>query len=254
MNESALPLLCDPETHEPIELQRDALVNCRSGKRYPFRDGVPDFLDAATGQNKKYQELYDRIAAFYDPMFNLYRWLHPRYDMRKELMAELEVVAGGRVLEVSVGTGANLPYLRADIEFFGLDLSWAMLRRCRKNLRKWKRSAQLFHGEAEHLPFRDEIFDVVFHVGGINFFNDRSLAIREMIRVAKPGTKIAIADETETVVKSNYERWPVLGKYFRARTEAVADPTELIPRDMHQVRSSEVFQGRLYCVTFRKPG
>ncbi len=254
MNERALAILCDPETHEDLELRGEALVNPRSGKHYPLRGGVPDFLDSVSGQNKKYQELYDRIAIFYDPMFNLYRWLHPKYDMRKELMDELEVPAAGRVLEVSVGTGANLPYLRGDIEFFGLDLSWAMLGQCRKNLRKWDRAAELFHGEAEHLPFRDQVFDVVFHVGGINFFNDRAGAIREMIRVAKPGTKIAIADETEKVVKSNYERWPVLGKYFRARTEAVTDPTEFVPRDMQELRSRELLQGKLHCVTFRKPG
>jgi ubiquinone/menaquinone biosynthesis C-methylase UbiE len=253
MNERTLSLICDPETHEQLDLEDEALVNRSSGKRYPLLDGVPDFLDAATGQNKKYQEFYDRIAVFYDPLFNLYRWLHPKYDMRRELMDELEVPAAGRVLEVSVGTGANLPYLRADVELFGLDLSWAMLRRCRKNLRNWNRAAELYHGEAEHLPFRDEVFDVVFHVGGINFFNDRAGAIREMIRVAKPGTKIAIADETEKVVKGNYERWPVVGKYFRSRTEAVTDATELVPRDMQDVRSKEIFQGKLYCVTFRKP-
>jgi len=248
-----MAILCDPETREDLTLDGEFLFNPTSGKRYPLREGVPDFLDSVTGQNKKYQELYDRIAKFYDPMFNLYRWLHPRYDMRKELAEELEVPAAGRVLEVSVGTGANLPYLRADIEFFGLDLSWAMLGRCRKNLRKWNRAAELFHGEAEHLPFRDQVFDVVFHVGGINFFNDRAGSIREMIRVAKPGTKIAIADETEKVVKSNYERWPVLGKYFRGRIVAVSDPTEFVPRDMQEVRSRELFEGRLYCLTFRKP-
>lgn len=33
-------------------------------------------------------------------------------------------------------------------------------------------------------------FDTVFHVGGINFFNDRARAISEMIRVARPGTKL----------------------------------------------------------------
>jgi len=253
MSERALTFLCDPETHEPLDFMGDALVNASSGKRYPLHDGIPDFLKFATGQNKKYQELYDRIAILYDPMFRLFRWLHPRYDMRKEMMAELEVPTAGRVLEVSVGTGGNIPYLPRDIELFGLDLSWAMLHRCRKNLRKWNRAAELFHGEAEHLPFRDQVFDVVFHVGGINFFNDRAGAIREMIRVAKPGTKIAIVDETEKVVKSQYERWPILRNYFRARDETVALPTELVPRDMQEVRAKELFQGRLYCVTFRKP-
>jgi len=106
-----------------------------------------------------------------------------------------------------------------------------MLRKCRKNLRKWKRAAKLFHGEAEHLPFRDEV-DVVFHVGGINFFNDKAGAIQEMVRVAKPGTKIVIVDETEKLVKEQYEKTPLVGKYFKKRAATVADPSILVPDNM----------------------
>src|SRR6202035_247553 len=102
-----------------------------------------------------------------------------------------------RVLEVGVGTGANLRYLPPDIDFYGLDLSWGMLRKCRKKLRKCSGPARLSQAEASHLPFRTEVFDCVFHVGGINFFSDPKRAIREMIWVAKPGTKIVISDETE---------------------------------------------------------
>jgi ubiquinone/menaquinone biosynthesis C-methylase UbiE len=87
-------------------------------------------------------------------------------------------------------------------------ISWGMLKRCRKRLAKWKRTAELFQGEAERLPFRDGIFDVVFHVGGINFFNDKARAIAEMIRVAKPGTKVVIVDETEKSLKKSTKRPP----------------------------------------------
>lgn len=114
------------------------------------------------------------------------------------------------------------------------------------------------HGSGKRYPLRDGVPDFLESATGQNkkyrFFNDRAGAIREMIRVAKPGTKIVISDETEKVVKSQYERWPILGKNFRARTEAVTDPTGFVPRDMQEVRSREIFQGRLYCLTFRKPG
>ncbi len=74
-----------------------------------------------------------------------------------------------------------------------------------------------------------------------------------MIRVAKPGTKFVISDETEKVVKSQYERCPILRRHFEARTEPVTDPTAFVARDMQEVRSREIFQGRLYCLTFRTP-
>ena len=72
----------------------------------------------------------------------------------------------------------------------------------------------LFEGEAEHLPFRSESFDCVFHVGGINFFNDKGRALRELVRVAKPGVKIVVVDETEKVVKGMYEKMPGTAGYF----------------------------------------
>jgi ubiquinone/menaquinone biosynthesis C-methylase UbiE len=40
---------------------------------------------------------------------------------------------------------------------------------------------------AERLPFADRTFDVVFHVGGINFFDQPAVAVREMVRVARAG-------------------------------------------------------------------
>jgi ubiquinone/menaquinone biosynthesis C-methylase UbiE len=59
-------------------------------------------------------------------------------DLRTEYLKELGVGASARVLEVSVGTGANIPHLRSDSEVFGLDISWGMLKRCQKHLARWK--------------------------------------------------------------------------------------------------------------------
>jgi ubiquinone/menaquinone biosynthesis C-methylase UbiE len=94
---------------------------------------------------------------------------------------------------------------------------------------------------------------VVFHVGGINFFNDRAKAIREMIRVAKPGSVVLIADETEEHVKSAYEQFPVTGAYFKNRKETVTAPTDLVPREMLAIRLEPLWNGRFYALTFRKP-
>jgi len=56
------------------------------------------------------------------------------------------------------------------------------------------------------LPFADNTFDIVFHNGGINFFNDKALAMNEMLRVAKPGSKLLIADETADFMESLLEK------------------------------------------------
>jgi hypothetical protein len=95
--------------------------------RFPLRDGIPDFLDPADLEdpNGRYQHLYDRTAAFYD----LSTWLYARVRRtgeearRREYPSRLEVESGHRVLEVSVGTGANLPLLPGGASLFALDIS-----------------------------------------------------------------------------------------------------------------------------------
>jgi ubiquinone/menaquinone biosynthesis C-methylase UbiE len=166
-------------------------------------------------------------------------------------MNRLEVKPGDAVLETSVGTGLNYKYLPRDVKLSGLDLSPEMLANCQRNLRRWDLDADLYLGNAESLPFADESFDVVFHVGGINFFNDRAKAIREMIRVAKPGNLLLISDETEKHVKGVYEKQP--GGLFKNRKEPVSPPIDLIPPEMTEVHLEVLRGGDTYALTFRKP-
>jgi ubiquinone/menaquinone biosynthesis C-methylase UbiE len=253
MKRDVLALLCDPDTRYAFELEGNALRNTATGRVYPIRDGIPLFVSTVTGPNLKYQHLYDRIAPGYDLAERLYRWLMRKPDYRPEFMSELELADGAKVLEVSCGTGANLRYLPENIDYYGIDLSWGMLSKCQKNLARWHRHANLFHAEAERLPFKVEAFDCVFHVGGINFFTDKTRAIREMVWVSKPGTKIVIVDETSKVVKENYQRNPATRKYFKKGSEAVRCPIDLVPKEMTEVKAREIADGKLYCLTFRKP-
>jgi ubiquinone/menaquinone biosynthesis C-methylase UbiE len=163
----------------------------------------------------------------------------------------LEVKSGDSVLETSVGTGLNFKYLPDGVKLSGLDLSPEMLANCQTNLRRWGLEAKLYLGNAESLPFTDSSFDVVFHVGGINFFNDRGKAIGEMIRVAKPGSLLLIADETEKHVKEVFEKAP--GGLYRNRKQPVHAPIDLIPPEMEEIHLEQLREGQFYALTFRKP-
>jgi ubiquinone/menaquinone biosynthesis C-methylase UbiE len=252
-------LLRSPNTAEALRAVSEdgwEFLVSQSGERFPVRHGIPAFvnLEKITGSNRKYNELYATIGSFYDDIQRVacalrgisvaqYLWDYLRF---------VEVHPGDAVLETSVGTGLNFKYLPRGARLFGLDLSPEMLASCQANLRRWEMGAELFLGNAEELPFADESFDVVFHVGGINFFNDRAKAIREMIRVAKPGTRILIADETEEHVKGMYEQLPGSG-YFKGREEAVVAPVDLVPAEMQEVELEILRKGRFYAITFRKP-
>jgi SAM-dependent methyltransferase len=243
MEREVLSLLCDPDTRYSFEWEENTLRNTATGRVYPVRDGIPLFVSTLSGPNLKYQTLYDRIAPVYDLGERLCSWVARKCDFRREWLNEIEVSSGSRALEISVGTGANLPYLARDIDLYGVDLSWGMLRKCRKNLKKWGREAHLFQCEAERLPFRAEVFDCVFHVGGINSFRDKARAIKEMIWVARPGAKIVIVDETERAARNHYA----------SNVEGVRCPIDCVPEGMQEVRAREIACGKLYCLTFRKP-
>jgi ubiquinone/menaquinone biosynthesis C-methylase UbiE len=253
-------LLRSPYTGEALHVAsedgREALVS-RSGERFPVRNGIPVFLEAEklTGSNQKYNRLYETIGGFYDDTQRVacaLRGISPSQYFLSYLRL-LEIKPGDSVLETSVGTGLNFKYLPRGAKLFGLDLSAEMLANCQANLRRWEMDADLFLGNAEDLPFANDSFDVVFHVGGINFFNDRAKAIREMIRVAKPGTRLLIADETEEHVKDTYERIPITSRYFKNRREPVKAPIDLVPPEMQEIHLDILRDGRFYALTFCKP-
>lgn len=256
---AVLRLLRSPSSSAPLLLQHESLVS-PSSERFPMHNGIADLRrpEDMVGLNGKYNRLYEFIGGFYDDIQRVVCKLQG-FDRDAYVMSylgKLEVKPGDSVLETSVGTGLNFKYLPPGTELCGLDLSPEMLTNCRANLLRWQLDADLFLGNAECLPFADSSFDVVFHVGGINFFNDRAQAIREMIRVAKPGSRILIADETEEHVKAVYERGPITNLFYKNREEPVTPPIDLVPPEMLETRLeilNVVGKNRFYVLTFRKP-
>jgi ubiquinone/menaquinone biosynthesis C-methylase UbiE len=138
------------------------------------------------------------------------------------------------------------------MDFYGLDLSAGMLARCARHARRLGLRFQLCQGIAERLPFPDEAFDCVFHIGGINFFTDPAAALQEMVRVAKPGTRLVVADETEECAKRHEDK--IFARaFFKNRPRAIRAPVDLLPPGMQEVSVREIWDRELYVLTFRKP-
>ncbi|MDR3573917.1 MAG: class I SAM-dependent methyltransferase [Anaerolineaceae bacterium] len=242
--------------HVAVEKHWEELVSS-SGERFSVRDGIPTFLkpEDLTGDNGKYNHLYETIGGFYDDtqrFFCAFRGVEID-SYFENYMSLLQVKPGDSVLETSVGTGLNFKYLPRGVKLSGLDLSAEMLANCQANLRRWKMEADLYIGNAESLPFADDSFDAVFTCGGFNFFSDRAKAIREMIRVTKPGGQMMIEDETEEYVKGTYENIPYTSSFYSNRKEAVTVPIELVPTEMDEIHMEMLKDGKFYAITFRKP-
>lgn len=245
--------LIDVYDHSYLNRQINTVVNDHTGRTYPLLQDIPVLLHNRymQGNNEKYSRLYNWISGSYDfaeKVISKVMYGNQIAETRREIMSRTQIKNGDRVLYVSIGTGVGLNYLPSDVdvstlEITGVDISMGMLKKCSKNMKKWNIEAELINCCAEALPFEDNYFDVVFHVGGINFFTDKEAAINEMIRVAKKGANIMIADETETVVKEN----------FSDRKETVRPPLALIPFEMENLALETFQKGRFYCITFQKP-
>ncbi|AYC33896.1 methyltransferase domain-containing protein [Pseudomonas cavernae] len=111
----------------------------------------------------------------------------------RRVAAEAGIGTGERVLDVACGTGVLACAAAESVgpggAVVGLDPNEEMLAVARsKSARvEWR------VGRAESLPFPDESFDAVVSQFGLMFFEDRSAALREMLRVLRPGGRLAVA-------------------------------------------------------------
>ena len=125
---------------------------------------------------------YDRQIAFFEKI-----WFG---GGRQWLCARAE----GRILEVGIGTGLNLPHYRPDATITGVELSPAMLAIARKRAAELGRDVDLREGDAEHLAFDDGSFDTVVCALALCTIPDPAAAIAEMRRVLVPGGRLLLLD------------------------------------------------------------
>jgi ubiquinone/menaquinone biosynthesis C-methylase UbiE len=224
-----------------------------NGRIYPFENGIVRFLSGTelTGNNKNFQKLYDGTSRFYGVLTQFAILKSGREEDRlMQYLSEIDIKDNDKVIEISVGNGRNIKYLNPKAVYYGVDISFGMLQQCLKNMSKQNRAIALIQAEAENLPLNDESFDVVFSAGGFNYFNDRDKAVQEMLRIAKPGTKLMISDETEKVMDT-FVKVPLLGKMFKQ--DSSKKPAEYVPEYCKDIQYREICNGELYVLTFIKP-
>ena len=144
------------------------------------------------------RSMFDRIAPRYDL---LNRLLSAGVDQRwrRASIDALALSPGSRVLDVCTGTADLLvELLRRDPGHSGagVDLSGEMLVRGARKLRRrgWAARAVLARGDAERLPLKDGCFDGALVAFGIRNVGDPVAALREMLRVLRPGGRLVVLE------------------------------------------------------------
>ncbi|GLZ77889.1 ubiquinone/menaquinone biosynthesis methyltransferase [Actinorhabdospora filicis] len=134
------------------------------------------------------RRLWDRQAGGYDAQMG---WTERRlFGDHRDWVSR----ASGRVLEVAVGTGLNLPGYAPGVRLSGVDLSPGMLARARARARELGIDADLREGDAMALPYGDGEFDTVVCTYGLCGFPGVPGALAEMARVLRPGGTLLLLD------------------------------------------------------------
>ncbi|MCF6094157.1 methyltransferase domain-containing protein [Microaerobacter geothermalis] len=131
---------------------------------------------------------YNRIAPIFDVMDRMIK-----EEWRKDVFSLVK----GRVLEVGVGTGANLPFYPADTEVTGIDFSPNMLKYARRKLEKGegiKAKVQLLEMDAQQMNFPDNTFDTVVTTCVYCSVPDPVKGLKEIRRVCKPDGQVIMLE------------------------------------------------------------
>lgn len=138
---------------------------------------------------------FDRWASTYDSSPLQPTLFAPVHQTALQLAAHL-VPDARRVLDVGCGTGRLLRQVRQryrPAELVGVDLARGMLAAAIAATTTELRIHYL-HAGAEHLPFTDEMFDLVFATMTMRHWTDQAAGIAEIGRVLTPGGVLVLAD------------------------------------------------------------
>jgi len=124
------------------------------------------------------REFFDQVEVY---RYSQYAPWMPR-------LMEFEKFRGARLLEVGCGMGTDLlQFARGGAYCTGIDLTPRSVEITRHRFKLYGAEADFMISDAEHLPFRDASFDVVYSNGVLHHTPDTEGAVREVHRVLRPG-------------------------------------------------------------------
>ena len=192
------------------------------------------FRDVPVGEKQKLVgEVFTSVAAKYDLM-NDAMSLGIHRVWKRWFVATAQVRKGDRVLDLAGGTGDIAALLRERVGDAGEivlgDINGEMLRvgRDRMTDRGNVRGFEYVQCNAQALPFPDASFDLVTIAFGLRNVTDKDAALREMLRVLRPGGQARVLEFSEVQAEwfkpiydfHSFKVLPKLGKLFAGDSDS----------------------------------
>ncbi|MFO7683979.1 MAG: class I SAM-dependent methyltransferase, partial [Chloroflexota bacterium] len=154
--------------------------------------------------------LYDITAHKYDGIKEFDAGAE-QFFVIKPYLKHLPVQPAPLLLDVATGTG-RVPYYLLKEPFFngrvyGVDASWRMLVRADEKLRGYNGRCAFIQQVAEKLPFPDNTFHGVSCLESLEFFPSDKKALREFVRVLRPGGSLMVTRRQGWEAKTFFGRY-----------------------------------------------
>lgn len=197
----------------------------------------------------------------------VYARLAPSYDRGMRVMDRVfGFTAGrrwalgsvrGRVLELGIGTGRNLPHHGGDAHVVGIDLSRPMLEQAARRAIAFHGRIALVEADATALPFPDAHFSTVVSTLTLCTYPDPVAAMREALRVLVPGGELRCMEHGEPsgrLLRAGARRLEPLALRFEA-DHLTRNPAHILRAAGAEVVSVQRSRrGIVWRVVARKPG
>ena len=122
---------------------------------------------------------------------------HTLQIIAEQLVEAADVHSGQRVLDVACGQGnAAMAAARRFAVASGVDYAANLLEQGRERAKSEYLAVEFIEGDAEALPADDDAYDVTLSTVGVMFAPNHQQAADELLRVTRPGGRIALASWT----------------------------------------------------------
>jgi SAM-dependent methyltransferase len=149
-----------------------------------------------------------------------YRYMPGRWaPIARAMIDHYGIKPGDKILDVGCGKGFQLyeiSLLVPGVEIFGIDISSYAIEKAKEEIKD-----RLQVGNANHLPFPDHSFDLVFSLNTLHNLHchDLDKALREIQRVGKQHKYICVESYRNEAEKANLLYWQVTCEAFNSPEE-----------------------------------
>jgi phosphatidylethanolamine/phosphatidyl-N-methylethanolamine N-methyltransferase len=173
----------------------------------------------AYADNDLVEKVYRQLAKIYDVAFGAIL-----QSGREHAIRAMPTDRKLRVLEIGIGTALTVPEYHDNCKIIGLDFSAAMLTKARKRIAQLGvvDRVALLQGDAAHLPFADDYFDIVFAPYVMSVVTDPLGVGCEANRVCRPNGRVVLLNHfrSELPAVATVERvLSPLTRYMGFRTD-----------------------------------